>query len=316
MHRTICSSVAFRTSHRPWELLSGGLDSTVARYDFSRPKCVDRWEMGALTAASTAAAMGRGPAGGAAAGAGGGQIYNPPFVHQICVPKTDERPVGQWVAAARGDGAVVLLDADVSSSVAGCSGATSLVASNSGGRGGRRGGGGGGGGGGGQKGKGGAAAGLAVPLVLDMDVGGHSRPVCSVSFAPGRGGEQAGEYGACGRLYSGGEDKRVLVWDVAGIVKARQEGTGVWAGGVEESGEAGGAEGIKDGEAASAEEEGQAGEGGSGGGRAQGRSTAVLAEVLHPRKVNQVWAMALEERELVAVAAVSKFVTLYSLDCC
>ena len=30
-HSNICSSVAFRR-HRPWELLSGGLDTTVARY--------------------------------------------------------------------------------------------------------------------------------------------------------------------------------------------------------------------------------------------------------------------------------------------
>jgi len=29
-HANICSTVAFRR-HRPWELLSGGLDSTVAR---------------------------------------------------------------------------------------------------------------------------------------------------------------------------------------------------------------------------------------------------------------------------------------------
>ncbi len=43
-HASICAAVAFRPQ-RPWELLSGGLDGALARWDFSsgRPRRV--WQM-------------------------------------------------------------------------------------------------------------------------------------------------------------------------------------------------------------------------------------------------------------------------------
>ncbi len=45
----------------------------------------------------------------------GGQVFNPPHVNAISVPATDERPYCRMVAVARGDGAVVVYDADVRS---------------------------------------------------------------------------------------------------------------------------------------------------------------------------------------------------------
>ena len=43
-HTNICSAVAFR-AHRPWELLSGGLDSAVVRWDFSRLRPLHTWNL-------------------------------------------------------------------------------------------------------------------------------------------------------------------------------------------------------------------------------------------------------------------------------
>ncbi|KXZ55654.1 hypothetical protein GPECTOR_2g1204 [Gonium pectorale] len=310
VHRSICSSVAFR-AHKPWDLLSGGLDSTVAKYDFSRPKCIDRWDMNAI--------VGEGSAGGGGGG-GGGQIFNPPFVHQIATPPADERPTCQWLAAARGDGAVVVLDADVSSAASGSSGPVTPVARGRGrgsstGRGkGEHGGAGGGRGGG-----------LVRPLVLDRDAGGHTRPVCSVAFAPpGAEAESAAEAGRSCRLYSAGEDCRILMWDVREALRARAEGHVVHAGGVAEAADAAAAaeEGSGAGSPADvrAHESQEASDGGGVAGAGAtgppppvGRRGVVLADVRHARKVNQLCPFAVDGRELVAVAAVSKFVTVYGL---
>ncbi|KAG2501587.1 hypothetical protein HYH03_000092 [Edaphochlamys debaryana] len=321
VHKSICSSVAFR-AHKPWDLLSGGLDSTVAKYDFSRPKCIDRWDMAALSAA----------AGAAGGGGGGGQIWNPPFVHQVAVPPAEERPWCQWVAAARGDGAVAVLDADVSSAASGSSGPTTQVAGARGGgaRGGR--------GSGAASSKAGAAdkGTLAIPLVLDSEAGGHTRPVCSVAWAPQQASASASSSGAPGaaaagpgRLYSGGEDARVVVWGVADALAARAAGhvlvpPGQLRGGQTSGGSgaagAGGESGDGEAEQASEEAGGREREGegsGEGGDRGKGkvaeRRTAVLAEVQHGRKINQLCCLAVEGQELVAVAAVSKFVSLYRL---
>ena len=44
-HSNICSAVAFRP-HRPWELLSGGLDSCLVLWDFSRLRPKHSWNLG------------------------------------------------------------------------------------------------------------------------------------------------------------------------------------------------------------------------------------------------------------------------------
>lgn len=50
-HSNIASAVAFRP-HRPWELLSGGLDSTVVKWDFSRLRPVQSWSLAGEATAS------------------------------------------------------------------------------------------------------------------------------------------------------------------------------------------------------------------------------------------------------------------------
>lgn len=309
VHRSLCSSVAFRP-HKPWDLLSSGLDSTIAKYDFSRPKCIDRWDMAALAAQP------------GAAGGGGGQIFNPPFVHQVAVPTGESRPGCGWLAAARGDGAVVVLDADVSSAASGSSGPTSVLAAAA--AGGRKGGGGGGGGTVKGKGKGGSGGGgVMLPLVLDRDVGGHTLPVCSVAWSPGAaaaaaaaGSTEAVASSTC-RLYSGGEDCRVVVWDVRAALGARAAGRPLlpppWqprppAPAAEDEGEGGAAAGGGgvEGEASGTDGAGE------GTGQEEG-AVAVLAEVCHGRKVNQLCTLGLDGKEFVAVAAISKFLVLYEL---
>lgn len=50
-HSNICAAVAFRP-HRPWELLSGGLDSTVVRWDFNRLRPLQSWNLAGEATAS------------------------------------------------------------------------------------------------------------------------------------------------------------------------------------------------------------------------------------------------------------------------
>ena len=50
-HTNICTAVAFRP-HRPWELLSGGLDATVVRWDYSRLRPLHSWNLNSEATAS------------------------------------------------------------------------------------------------------------------------------------------------------------------------------------------------------------------------------------------------------------------------
>ncbi|GAB4823087.1 hypothetical protein N2152v2_010133 [Parachlorella kessleri] len=92
-HSNICSAVCFRP-HRPWELLSGGLDSTVLRWDFNRLRAQQSWDFNAEAAAA------------------GGQMFNPPMVHSVVVPDTDDRSLCRLMAVARGDGYISVYDVD------------------------------------------------------------------------------------------------------------------------------------------------------------------------------------------------------------
>ena len=58
-HSNIAAAVAFRP-HRPWELLSGGLDSTVVKWDFSRLRPMHTWNLGSEATASGGALRGEG----------------------------------------------------------------------------------------------------------------------------------------------------------------------------------------------------------------------------------------------------------------
>lgn len=44
-HTNIASSVTFRR-HRPWEVISGGLDCMLLKWDFSAAKIARRWNLG------------------------------------------------------------------------------------------------------------------------------------------------------------------------------------------------------------------------------------------------------------------------------
>eukprot|EP00242_Pyramimonas_sp_CCMP2087_P018014 CAMPEP_0198225946 /NCGR_PEP_ID=MMETSP1445-20131203/103204_1 /TAXON_ID=36898 /ORGANISM="Pyramimonas sp., Strain CCMP2087" /LENGTH=206 /DNA_ID=CAMNT_0043905631 /DNA_START=179 /DNA_END=796 /DNA_ORIENTATION=- len=59
-HANICSSVQFRP-HQPWEVISGGLDSSMVHWDFNAGRVKYRWNMGAEAATE-----------------GGAQMFNPP----------------------------------------------------------------------------------------------------------------------------------------------------------------------------------------------------------------------------------------------
>jgi WD40 repeat protein len=83
-HDNICAAQTF-VGWRPWELLTGGLDSQLMHWDFNR---------GGRPAASYSTAT--------AASAGASQVLNPPFVHGLALVQTGQRE--HAVAAALGDG--------------------------------------------------------------------------------------------------------------------------------------------------------------------------------------------------------------------
>lgn len=93
-HGNLASSVTFRPS-RPTEVVSGGLDCRVVRWDFQKLRQLHTWDMNNETMVSN------------------GQICNPPMVHCVTAPDAAaEAPYNRLIAAARGDGCVVLYDGD------------------------------------------------------------------------------------------------------------------------------------------------------------------------------------------------------------
>lgn len=88
-HTNICSTVVFR-SGRPWEVLSGGLDCRLVHWDFSKPKCLNQFNMQELYATL------------------GDPLYmiNPPFVHHV-----SDSPNGLTYACALENGRIPVLDA-------------------------------------------------------------------------------------------------------------------------------------------------------------------------------------------------------------
>ncbi|KAH9309752.1 hypothetical protein KI387_037663, partial [Taxus chinensis] len=94
----ICSSVQFH-QWRPWEVISGGLDSKILRWDFSRGRVHTMIDLGAIVASNANSDM------------SATQICNPPFVHALAVPEGIlDRGNNQIIAVARGDGAIEIID--------------------------------------------------------------------------------------------------------------------------------------------------------------------------------------------------------------
>lgn len=87
-HSNICSTVCFRGERRPWEVLSGGLDSLLVHWDFSRGRPIHHHDLVGLAMNSP-------------------QVVNPPFVHSI-----DVSADANVALAALGDNSVLIYDLD------------------------------------------------------------------------------------------------------------------------------------------------------------------------------------------------------------
>ncbi|KAK4787379.1 hypothetical protein SAY86_011212 [Trapa natans] len=101
-HSSICSTVQF-LPWRPWEVITGGLDSKLVMWDFSkgRPlKIVDFGSPNLKNSSNTSS-----------------QCFNPAYVHSIAVPEIDMLEKSEKVCAVgRGDGVVdvINIEAEVS----------------------------------------------------------------------------------------------------------------------------------------------------------------------------------------------------------
>ncbi|KAI5061031.1 hypothetical protein GOP47_0023536 [Adiantum capillus-veneris] len=94
VHTNICSTVQFHP-HRPWELISGGLDSKIVKWDFNKGRPMKVFDEGI----------------GAVQPGVSGQFCNPPFVHVLAAPECKVAGKGGKVlAVARGNGAVEICD--------------------------------------------------------------------------------------------------------------------------------------------------------------------------------------------------------------
>ncbi|XP_069104468.1 WD repeat-containing protein 53-like [Argopecten irradians] len=86
-HTNICSSVCFRPK-KPWEILTGGLDSQLVHWDFSRPKCLNQFNMQEMQTCEQEAYM-----------------VNPPFIHNLAASRD-----GHYLACALENGLVSVFD--------------------------------------------------------------------------------------------------------------------------------------------------------------------------------------------------------------
>ncbi|KAK7090603.1 WD repeat-containing protein 53-like [Littorina saxatilis] len=88
-HTNICSTVLFR-SKRPWEILSGGMDCRLIHWDFSKPKCLNQFNMQELHSTSNDASA---------------YMINPPFIHHLA-----KNADGSLTACALENGLIAVFD--------------------------------------------------------------------------------------------------------------------------------------------------------------------------------------------------------------
>ncbi|XP_021351299.1 WD repeat-containing protein 53-like [Mizuhopecten yessoensis] len=88
-HTNICSSVCFRP-RKPWEIITGGLDSKLIHWDFSRPKCLNQFNMQEMQNGNSDAEA---------------YMVNPPFIHNLASSSD-----GHYLACALENGLVSLFD--------------------------------------------------------------------------------------------------------------------------------------------------------------------------------------------------------------
>jgi plastocyanin len=183
MRMQICSAVQFRP-HHPWEVMSGGLDCRMLRWDYGSGRVRHSWSMAEAQADD---------------GEDGVHLFNPPMVHSIAVGGTDDHLSQRVVAVARGDGAVVVYDVAAAASTR--SGAR---------KGARR-------GEGTRAGKGGGCGGASPsgrPRSVTAQLNGHAASATHVAFARFSGGRH---------LVSGGNDAQLVLWDWAAAAEAEAE---------------------------------------------------------------------------------------------
>ncbi|TXG47650.1 hypothetical protein EZV62_026944 [Acer yangbiense] len=187
-HSNICSSVQF-IPWRPWEVITGGLDSKLVMWDFSKGRSNKIVDFGLPDMNNN----------------NGGQCYNPAFVHAIAVPDVDMLDrTDEICVVARGDGAIDVINIESElntvrskNSTKGRKGSKSISKENT------------------------QAAEMenldqngGKRLHLDYSLGGHTAAASCVAFS--LFGER-GKY-----VISGGNDKSVKVWDCSKFPYAGQ----------------------------------------------------------------------------------------------
>ncbi|KAJ0081703.1 hypothetical protein Patl1_10472 [Pistacia atlantica] len=187
----ICSTVQF-IPWKPWEVITGGLDSKLVMWDFSkgRPLKIIDFGLPDMNSSNT------------------GQCYNPAFVHAIAVPDVDMLDKTDKICVvARGDGVidVVNIESELSTvrsknSTKAWKGSQSIAKDNT---------------------LAGEMESLDLNggkrLHLDYSLGGHTAAASCVAFS--LFGEK-GKY-----IISGGNDKSVKVWDCSRFPRTGQTGT-------------------------------------------------------------------------------------------
>lgn len=183
-HSSICSSVQF-LPWKPWEVITGGLDSKLVMWDFSKGRPFKVVDLGSSEMKS---------------GSSTGQCFNPAFVHSIAVPDVDILDkLGKICVVARGDGGIDVMN--IGSELAASrtknsvkprkgSHSQSSDAENTDTRG---------------------------RLHLDYTVGGHTAAVSCVAFS------MFGERGKF--IISGGNDKSIKLWNLFKYIDMDQSGS-------------------------------------------------------------------------------------------
>nr|XP_016511296.1 PREDICTED: WD repeat-containing protein 53 [Nicotiana tabacum] len=191
-HTSICSSAQF-IPWRPWEVITGGLDSKLVLWDFSKGRPQTIWDFGTLDTGNKGNM---------------GQCLNPAFVHALAVPEADVVDKFEKICVvARGDGVVSVIkvesepNAVKSKSSAkpkkGSKSAPKVGSSSADPENGNQNGG---------------------DLHLDHALGGHTAAVSCVTFST---------FGDKGKfIISGGNDKQVKVWDCSKFLITGETSTG------------------------------------------------------------------------------------------
>ncbi|CAM8887676.1 unnamed protein product [Rhodiola kirilowii] len=189
VHTSICSTVQF-VPWRTYEVITGGLDSKLVLWDFSKGRPLKIVDYGTSKVGNSNLP---------------GQCLNPPFVHAVAVPAIDMLDkAGKICVVARGDGVVDVIDIDTEPASAKSKTSSKSVNKSQ------------------VKSKGNIGSSNAndswskMNVHLDHAVGGHSAAVSCVAIS------QFGEKGKF--IISGGNDRSIKIWDVDCIKTSSSSG--------------------------------------------------------------------------------------------